>query len=86
MLEMREEGLTHREIAEKNGYTKKQVTKFFERQNKKARLGERMKIPNVKGRPHKYPVTQEQGIKRRINELERENELLRSFLHAAGRM
>jgi len=82
MIAMRLSGHTHREIAAEAGYTKKQVDKFFERQNKKARMAEADYIPKRKSRPRKTALTPEA----RIKELEREVALLRSFLHAAGRM
>jgi hypothetical protein len=85
MLEMRLEGKTHREIADCTCYTKKQVSKFFERQNKKARMGE---IPGIskRGRSRNTPATLQQALELRVKELEREVELYKSFLHAAGRM
>jgi hypothetical protein len=85
MLQMRENGQTHRQVAESTGYTKKQVDKFFERQNKKARMGEVPGISKQKGRPRKTPLTSEHKLELRIKELEREVELYKSFLQVAGR-
>jgi len=80
--QLREEGLSHREIGDRIGLSLKQIRKFFERQNKRERAIEKGYIPKPKGRPRKKPLTPED----RIRELEREVELLRAFLHAAGRM
>lgn len=41
--------------------------------------------PKRRGRPRKTPIPPLRQMELRIKELERENELLRSFLHAAGR-
>lgn len=43
-------------------------------------------IPKRKGRPRTRPITAQHELELRIKELEREVELYRSFLHAAGRM
>lgn len=79
--ELHNEGKNHREIGELVGLSLKQVRKFFERQHKRERAIENGYVPKPKGRPRKRPKTPQD----RICELEREVELLRAFLHAAGR-
>lgn len=82
LVDLKGDGLSHREIGERVGLSHKQVKKFFERQNKKARDIANGLMPKPKGRPRIRPVTAQE----RIRELEREIELLKAFLHAAGRM
>lgn len=85
MDDMKATGQTHRVIGEKVGLEYKQVKKYFERQNKKARTNETYHPTKKKGRPRKKPVELQEAMTLRIKELEREVELLRSFLHACGR-
>jgi len=82
---MKAEGITHREIGEQLGYSRIQIKEYFRRIYEKERMAKKGEIPNSKGRPRKKAITAQQECERRIKELERENELLRSFLHAAGR-
>lgn len=96
ILKQKEEGLTHREIGEKFGFTKKQVKDFFHRyhQNEqKIAAGIALK---KKGRPAKNStVTEEDKLaelkyklarkEARIKQLEMENELMRDFLSLTGK-
>jgi len=82
LVYLQEEGLCHREIGERVGLSHKQVRKFFERQHRKERDIANGRMPKPKGRPRQGAITPEE----RIRELEREVELLKAFLHAAGRM
>jgi len=84
VLEMRAQGYLLREIAEQLGFDVKQIKKLVERHNKKQREG--IKIPKRKGRPRVHPLSRQHELEMRIKELEREVELYRSFLQAAGRM
>ena len=84
VLEMKEQGYTHREIAEQLGYQYKQIKKLVERHNKNQR--KQPAIPKRKGRPRTRVLTGQEALERRIQELEREVDLYRSFLQAAGRM
>ena len=84
VLEMKKQGYLHREIAEQLGYDVKQIKKLIERYNKRQREG--IKIPKHKGRPRVHPLSMQHELEMRIKELEREVELYRSFLQAAGRM
>ena len=82
-LELDAQGYTHRMVAEELGYTYKQIKKLFERYRKNQRNVS--PIPSKRGRPRKNPISSEDAYKKRIAQLEMENELLRSFLQAAGR-
>ena len=84
VLEMKEQGMTHRFIAEKYGLTKTQIKKLVERYYRSKRKP--ISVPKPKGRPRKRPLTTEQEYLRRIEQLEMEVNLYRSFLQAAGRM
>ena len=82
---LKEEGNTHRAIGEKLGYSRNQIKEYFHRLHKKERAVKGLELPKRKGRPRKSPITAQRESELRIKELERENQLLRSFLHAAGR-
>ena len=84
VLEMKENGYTHRMIAEELGFSMDQIKRLLERNNRKQR--NLQKIPLKRGRPRIRPLVGEQEYLERINQLEMENDLLRSFLQAAGRM
>ena len=84
ILKMREEGSTRQEIAEILGLEKSQIKEFIKRHNRKQKAG--ISEPKRKGRPRTRPLTTQEEMSLRIKELEREVSLLRSFLHAAGRM
>lgn len=83
VLKMKEEGYTHQEIAKKLGFEYIQIKKLVYRYNRKQRLGE--PFPKRRGRQPKGTPETKQEMVRRIAALEREVELLRSFLQAAGR-
>ena len=85
VLELKAAGHTHREIGEQLGYTKVQIKKLVERYNKRRRKGTPT-IPQRRGRPCTRPMTSLKEKEIRIKQLEREVELYRSFLQAAGRM
>lgn len=91
ILELRNQGLTQREIAERLGFSKDQVKEFFHRYNRNQRkLAAGIAIKR-KGRPPKDCVVTEQDkvaelkymIARKdakIKSLEMENERMRDFL------
>lgn len=79
------EGYSHREIGEQLGYSRMQIKEYVHRLNKKARAGANRELPKRRGRPRKTTLTPQKEYELRIRGLEREVELLRSFLHAAGR-
>jgi len=82
---LNKEGATHREIGEQLDYSKIQIKEYFHRLRKKERAAAKMEPPKRQGRPRKNPITTQRESELRIRALERENQLLRSFLHAAGR-
>ena len=96
ILRLREEGLTHREIAEKFGLTKEHIKQFFNRYNRNQRtLASGVEIKR-KGRPPKdYVVREEDKVaelryilarkEAKIKSLEMENELMRDFLSLTER-
>ncbi len=84
VLEMKENGYTHRMIGEELGFSMDQIKRLLERYNRKQRKTQ--KIPLKRGRPRIRPLVGEQEYLERIKQLEMENDLLRSFLQAAGRM
>ena len=96
ILRLREEGLTHREIAEKFGLTKEHIKQFFNRYNRKQKKLEAGIALKKKGRPPKdYVVREEDKIaelkyilarkEAKIKSLEMENELMRDFLSLTER-
>ena len=84
VLEMKENGYTHRMIGEELGFSMDQIKRLLERHNRKQRAPQ--KIPLKRGRPRIRPLVGEQEYLERIKQLEMVNDLLRSFLQAAGRM
>ena len=84
ILQMRQQGRTRQEIANALNLDKAQIKNWIQRFNRK------QANPSVplkrKGRPRKRPISDPQAMALRIRELEREVELYRSFLQAAGRM
>lgn len=84
VLERKAQGYTHQMIGEEFGYSRVQIKKLVERYNKKQHSP--IKVPIKRGRPRNRPISMEEEYQQRIKQLEMENELLRSFLQAAGRM
>ncbi len=84
VLALEEQGYTHQMVAEKLGYTYKQIKGLMKRYHKKQR--EQRVVMKKRGRPRTRPLMTEQEYQNRIKQLEMENALLRSFLQAAGRM
>ena len=96
LIELKEKGMTVKEIGEKFGLTYEQTHGFFKRQNRKKQkiaVGEGLK---KKGRPPKdYVVTEDMKIQElkyiiarkdsKIKSLEMENELMRDFLSLTER-
>lgn len=85
ILDMRREGRTRQEIADTLGLTKAQIKNWINRYNRRQR-----ELPNAvlkqKGRPQTRTLSEAEVMALRIKELEREVELYRAFLRAAGRM
>ena len=96
IIEQWEQGKTLREIADKFGFTKKQVQEFKTRYNRKQRMLSAGIAIKQKGRPTKNYVVREQDrvsqlkyiLARKdakIKSLEMENELMRDFLSLTER-
>lgn len=83
VLELEQQGYTHRMVAEELGYTREQIKGLVKQYHRRQR-----KLPAVccqRSRPRKQPLSAEEEYKKRIGQLEMENELLRSFLQDGGR-
>ena len=96
MKELRDQGLTIREIGEQFGFTYEQTHEFFKRQNRKERkiaAGVAIRKPGRPSKDDKYTETDKINelkyiIARKdakIKALEMENELMRDFLSLTGR-
>ena len=100
IISMYSQGMTLREIAERLGFTHKQVQEFKSRYNRKQRMIEAGKAVHKKGRPSKSddgPPSIQRLDKlaqmryvmaskdRYIKRLEMENELMRDFLSLTER-
>ena len=96
ILELKSQGLTHREIGKIFGFTKEAVKGFVKRYNAKQRKLEAGIVIHKKGRPPKNHVVTEQDkiaelkyiLNRKeaqIRRLEMENELMKDFLSLTER-
>ena len=96
ILELRENGLSRQEIAEKLGMSKIQIKNFVNRYNKRQSNLEVGIVPKKKGRPPKdYIVSEQDKVAQlkyilarkdaKIKSLEMENELMRDFLSLTER-
>ena len=96
ILRLKEEGLKHREIAEKFGLTKEHIKQFFNRYNRKQKKLEAGIGLKKKGRPPKDCVVREEDKiaelkyilarkEAKIKSLEMENDLMRDFLSLTER-
>lgn len=79
--EMRSAGKTRRQIAEEMGVGYEVIEKMFKRKNRSDRQSEgAVKLPPKKrGRTRIKPLASEDEYKKRIKELEMENEVLKKF-------
>lgn len=82
ILEMRAAGKTRREIADELGLNKIQIKNWINRHNKGADREGAGLSPKRRGRK---PAVTLQEYKYENKRLKMENELLRDFLHVAGR-
>lgn len=82
ILAMRAAGKTRCEIADELGLTKIQIKNWINRHNKETAREEAGLPPKGRGRK---PAITLQEYKHENKRLKMENELLRDFLHAAGR-
>lgn len=85
VFKLKEEGKTNREIAAHFGVTREQIKSLINRHNRNERKLEQGIVPKHKGRLRKRWLTPEEEKDREIARLRMENELLRDFLHLAGR-
>ena len=85
ILQMKEDGMVHREIAAELGLTTEQVKSCMWRylKRKKAMSYE---SPKPKGRPRKDGQPPKQDVQKEIERLQMENKLLRDFLQSVERM
>lgn len=81
IIEMRKDGKSRQEIADKLGMSKTQIKNWINRYNKRETVKE---ASVIKGRGRKASVTL-QEYKYENKRLKMENELLRDFLRLAGR-
>lgn len=80
---MKEAGYTHKQIGEELGYNQEQIKQLVKRNRKKQK--KQLTVQKQRGRPRKKPLSTEDEYQKRIEQLEMENELLRSFLQEIGR-
>ena len=96
IMELKEKGLTRKEIGERLGFTAEQIHEFTKRYNRKQRKLTAGIALKKRGRPPKdYMVSGEDKItelryilarkEARIKSLEMENELMRDFLSLTER-
>ena len=96
ILELREQGLTKREIGERFGFSKEQIKGLLKRNRRREEKISYGIAPKKRGRPAKDSVVSEEDkladlrytLARkdaRIKQLEMENELMRDFLSLTER-
>ena len=95
ILELREQGLTKREIGEKLGFSKEQIKGVLQRKRRREEKLSYGILPKKRGRPPKEQTTQRNTTaelqyqlarkEARIKQLEMENELMRDFLSLTER-
>ena len=85
ILQLKEEGYSHREIGEMTGFTKVQIRGLIKRRNRMSRKSEEGYVPKPKGRPRVRPITTEEELRKELERLQMENELLRDFLSETER-
>ena len=85
ILQLKEEGYSHREIGEMTGFTKDEIRGLIKRRNRMTRKIEEGYVPKPKGRPRVHPITPEEELRKELKKLQMENELLRDFLSETER-
>ena len=95
ILELREQGLTKREIGEKFGFSKEQIKGVLQRKRRREEKLSYGILPKKRGRPSKEQPAQRNTTaelqyqlarkEARIKQLEMENELMRDFLSLTER-
>jgi transposase-like protein len=84
IIKMRNEGYTLQQIADALDLEKIQIKNWVKRFNHQKNA--LPKVPSRRGRSQTRPISTPEALALRIQELEREVELYRAFLQAAGRM
>ena len=85
ILQLKEEGYSYREIGEMLGFTKDEIRGLIKRRNRMSRKIEEGYVPKQKGRPRVRPITTEEELRKELERLQMENELLRDFLSETER-
>ena len=85
ILQLKEEGYSHREIGEMTGFTKDEIRGLIKRRNRMSRKIEEGYVPKPKGRPRVRPITAEEELRKELKKLQMENDLLRDFLSETER-
>ena len=80
ILQLKEEGYTYREIGEMTGFTKDEIRDLIKRRNRMTRKIEEGYVPKQKGRPRVRALSAEEELRKEIERLQMENDLLRDFL------
>ena len=80
ILRLKEEGYTYREIGEMTCFTKDEIRGLIKRRNRMTRKIEEGYVPKPKGRPRVRPITTEEELRKELERLQMENDLLRDFL------
>ena len=83
VLALEEQGYTHQMVGDELGYSREQIKALIKRYHKNQQR--RVSAPVQRGKPRTRSKTAQEELIARIKQLEMENELLRSFLQAAGR-
>lgn len=85
IMELRAEGKTRQEIADKLGLNFVQIKNWVNRHNREQKRIDAGLSPKRRGRPRKGAITSEAAYQYEINRLRMENKLLRDFLQSTGR-
>ena len=85
ILEMQAKGKTYREIGEHFGYTKLQVKNFVKMYRRRIKNENAIRIPKEDNASKSSAPETVEECKKEIERLKMENDLLKSFLQAAGR-
>ena len=83
--QMRREGMTRQEIADRLGLSKVQIKNWVNRTNRAQVRVNRGELPKAKGRPRKDGQPPKQDIQKELERLRMENKLLRDFLQSTER-
>lgn len=85
ILKLKKEGYSYREIGEKLGFTKDEIRGLIKRRNRTLRKIDNGYVPKPKGRPRARSMTTEEELRKELERLQMENDLLRDFLSETER-